>query len=127
MSASSEQNSANSSGASSLPEVKMSREELSQLRVSDHFPRRVKACKQVADTFFSCFSSYSRQFNVGEKAEEPMPGDVQTGRHFDPLLNAKALSFCLDEMKVYDECMAKHMPKTKEAYRVPEAYRQQQN
>lgn len=112
---------------SSLPEIKMSREELSQLRVSDHFPRRVKACKQVADTFFSCFSSYSRQFNVGVGVEEPMPGDVQTGRNFDPLLNAKALSLCLDEMKAYDECMEQHMPKTKQAYRVPEAYRQQQS
>lgn len=113
------------SSESSLPEIKLSREELEKLRVSDHFPKRPKECKQVADTFFGCFSKYGRQFNVGANTPEPMPGDVQVGKNFDPLLSAKALSLCLNEMKAYDECMKKHMPKTKQAYRVPEAYRQQ--
>ena len=95
------------------------------LRLAPHFPRAVKQCRDVAQPFFACFSTKSKQPEGGVSVTLALRPrqctclfpvqDADAGR--------KALAMCADLMKPYDECMYKHAPQNQTLYRVPEAYR----
>ena len=77
-------------------------------RLSEWFPLAPAACKKQAGAFFECFSV---------NGEQPEGGDADAG--------ARGLGVCLQQMAVYDTCMASWRTRgvQKKLYRVQEEYR----
>ena len=92
-------------------------------RLSDHFPRVEKPCKDVAKKFFDCF------YENGKMNDK----EVRSHSHFiirfipsiydsfqDASAGARGLEKCADKMSAYDKCMTRVLEKTPpaELYRV---------
>ncbi|EQC35500.1 hypothetical protein SDRG_07208 [Saprolegnia diclina VS20] len=78
------------------------------LRVSPFFPRAPKACKAVAEPFFTCLHSHGKQ-----------PEGVS-----DPDAGTKAMAICAAQLQAYNQCVDQALTnKPKKLFRVPEAYR----
>lgn len=70
-----------------------------KLRVAGHFPMIFDECKEASVPFFFCFTKHAGQLNTQVwrlcnffAKSKDVPGNR-------PIVN------CLEEMKVYDECM----------------------
>ena len=69
-------------------------------RMADHFPRTVKPCAKVSETFFTCFF---------EKSAKRSDDDTDSG-----VLGLKA---CLQQKKAYEQCMARYDTRIKDPKR----------
>ncbi|CAK4079944.1 unnamed protein product [Aphanomyces euteiches] len=78
------------------------------LRVSEHFPRVPKACKDVGEPFFACLYKHGKQ-----------PEGVS-----DPDAGKKGMAACAKQLAAYNTCVDKvYAEKPRKIFRVPEAYR----
>ena len=69
-------------------------------RMPDHFPRTVKPCAKVSETFFTCFF---------EKSAKRSDDDTECG--------ALGLKACLQQKKAYEQCMARYDTRIKDPKR----------
>ena len=81
---------------------------MTELRVSENFPRVPKPCESVATKFFACFHEHGKQ---PEGKADTEVGNV-------------ALDRCRDALLAYNRCVDAEVAKDpKEYFRVAEAYR----
>jgi hypothetical protein len=69
-------------------------------RLPDYFPRTVKSCVKLSDTFFGC---------LFEKSNKASPEDIEAG--------VRGIRECLNQKKAYESCMLRYDPKCKDPKR----------